>query len=35
MMQVWRGYTNDVQEIVSKTMDPRASIDHTNGNNGA
>jgi hypothetical protein len=32
MMQVWRGYTNDVQEIVSKTIDPRTNIDHSNRN---
>ncbi len=32
MMHVWRGYTNDVQEIVSKTIDPSTDIDHTNRN---
>jgi hypothetical protein len=32
MMQVWRGYTNDVQEIVSKTIEPRTSIDHSSRN---
>jgi DNA uptake protein ComE-like DNA-binding protein len=36
MMQVWRGYTNDVQEIVSKTMEPSTDHSNRNGNgNGA
>jgi hypothetical protein len=33
MMQVWRGYTNDVQEIVNQTIDPQAPGTNSNNSN--